>query len=272
MLTEKKFDTGAVTLNYAEGPPSGTPLVLLHGVTTWWQTFLPVLPNFMIRYHTYALDHRGHGGSGRTPGAYSVSNDVADVVAFLRDRVQEPAVLLGWSLGGMVATFVAADAPELVRAIVLEDPPLATLTDDDSSQAGFFERFGLLRDVLTQNGSASDRRAALAAISPEDDDLQLRRRLKMYMRFDPENLTFIIERRKFEQKRLADVLPRITCPVLLMQADPSVGGALDDQTVEVALPLLADCAHIQLQAVGHGIHAEQPARFSKLVMDFVESL
>lgn len=34
MLTEKGFNTGVVSLNYAEGPTGGAPLVLLHGVTT----------------------------------------------------------------------------------------------------------------------------------------------------------------------------------------------------------------------------------------------
>jgi pimeloyl-ACP methyl ester carboxylesterase len=245
---------------------------LLHGVTTWWQTFLPGLPNFVIRYHTYALDLRGHGESGRTPGNYSLSNDVADVVAFLRDRVQEPAVLLGWSLGGMVATCVAAAAPELVRALVLEDPPLAMLTEDDSSLAGISEGFGRLHDVLMQEGSIDDRRASLAALNPESDDVQHRRRLKMYRGFDPEHLMLIVEKRRFDQKRLDDVLPKIICPVLLVQADVSAGGALDDQTVQAARALLADCAFVQMQGVGHGIHAEQPVAFSRIVMDFLESL
>ena len=272
MLTEKTFDTGTVSINYAEGPSSGKPLVMLHGVTTWWQTFLPVMPGFLIRYHTYALDLRGHGRSGRTPGSYFISNDVADIIAFLRARLTEPAVLLGWSLGAMAAILVAAEAPELIRAVVLEDPPLATMTDNDSSQAEIFERFGLLRDVLTQDGSTGGRRAALADLRPEDDDVQLRYRLKMFAGLDPENLTFIIENRKFEQNRLEEVLPKITCPVLLIQADPTVGGQLDDQIVQAALPLLADCAHVQVQDVGHGIHVEQPTTFSRIVMDFLESL
>ena len=272
MLREKNFDTGTVAIHYGEGPPSGKPLVLLHGVTTWWQTFLPVLPNFMIRYHTYALDLRGHGGSGRTPGAYSISNDVADVVSFLRDCVQEPAVLLGWSLGSIVAMFVAAAAPELVRAVVLDDPPLAMLTDDDSSLARVYEGFGLLRDLLTQEGSADARLAAIAALNPADDDVQNRRRRKMYSGFDPEHLTLLLERKRFEQKRLEAVLPRITCPVLLLQGGVSVGSALDDQTVQAALPLLADCALVRMQGVGHNLHAEQPVSFSRIVMDFLESL
>jgi pimeloyl-ACP methyl ester carboxylesterase len=272
MLTEKTFDTGTVAIHYVEGPPSGKPLVLLHGVTTWWQTFLPVLPNFVIRYHIYALDLRGHGRSGRTPGAYSISNDVADVTAFLRDCVQEPAVLLGWSLGSMVAIFVAAAAPELVRAVVLDDPPLAMLTDDDSSLAGVYDWFGLLRDLLTHPASLDDRLAAITALNPEDDDVQNRRRLKMYSGFDPEHLTFLIERKRFDQKRLEEVLPRITCPVLLVQADVSVGGVLDDQTVQAALPMLADYALVRMQGLGHDLHAEQPASFSRIVINFLESL
>jgi pimeloyl-ACP methyl ester carboxylesterase len=172
----------------------------------------------------------------------------------------------------MVAMFVAAAAPELVRAVVLDDPPLAMLTDDDSSLAGVYEGFGQLRDVLTREGSADDRLAAITALNPEDDDVQNRRRLKMYGGFDPEHLTLLIERKRFDQKRLEEVLPRITCPVLLVQADVSVGGVLDDQTVQAALSLLADCAHVQMQGVGHGIHVEQPASFSRIVMDFLESL
>ena len=36
MLKEKKFDTGVVEINYAEGPNAGTPLVLLHGGGDRW--------------------------------------------------------------------------------------------------------------------------------------------------------------------------------------------------------------------------------------------
>jgi pimeloyl-ACP methyl ester carboxylesterase len=168
--------------------------------------------------------------------------------------------------------FVAAAAPELVRAVVLEDPPLAMLTDDDSSNAGVYEGFGLLRDAMTRDGSADDRRAAIIALYPEEDDVQRRRRFKTYSGFDPERLTFLIEKKLFEQKRLEEVLPRITCPVLVVQADVSAGGVLDDQSVQAALPMLANCALVRMQGVGHCPHYDQPVAFSRSVMDFLESL
>ncbi len=254
MLTEKVFSTDTVSINYAEGPPSGTSLVMLHGVTTWWQTFLPVLPGLCLRYHTYALDLRGHGQSTWTPGAYAVSNDITDVSAFLHDRVGEPAVLLGWSLGAIVALLTAAASPESVRAVVLVDPPLAVLTDDDASQDEYYVRFRALREIMTINGTPKEKRALLAELQPAMDAVNLRLRLKQLNHCDPEVLTSIIDKQKFKEYQLETVLPKVTSPLLLMQADPTLGGALDDQSVQTATALLDDCAHVYLPGVGHGIH------------------
>ena len=273
MITEKTFNTGTVSINYAEGPSSGKPLVMLPGVTTWWQTFLPVLPELLIRHHTYALDLRGHGRSGRTPGSYFISDDVSDVIAFLRAQVKEPAVVLGWSLGAMVATMVAAEEPDLVRAVVLEDPPLAEFSGKESlPPAEFLELCHSWRDVITMDASTNEKLSAIAAANPEEDDASVRSRLKQLSQCDPEVVTFIIEGKIFEQYDLKELLPKITCPVLLLQADLALGGALGDSDAELAVSLLPDCTHVHLQDVGHGIHGEQPVIFSRIVRNFLESL
>src|SRR6266540_7424338 len=129
MLRERQFETGAVTLNYAEGPPGGPPLVLLHGLSYRWQSWLGVMPHIALRWHVYAADLRGFGRSGRVPGAYRVPDYAGDVVALLRGVADGPAVLVGHSLGAIVAIAVAADAPDLVRAAVVEEPPLGVFTD-----------------------------------------------------------------------------------------------------------------------------------------------
>jgi pimeloyl-ACP methyl ester carboxylesterase len=49
MLREQTFNTGTLAINYAEGPPSGPPLVLLHGGGDRWQEFWPILPILPMR-------------------------------------------------------------------------------------------------------------------------------------------------------------------------------------------------------------------------------
>ena len=105
MLLEKTFDTGELTLNYAEGPASGPPLLLLHGLTGWWPSFQPLMPHLMPTWHIYACDLRGHGKSGRVADRYRVTDYVRDIVTFLRQQIGTPTVLLGHSLGALTALF-----------------------------------------------------------------------------------------------------------------------------------------------------------------------
>lgn len=99
MFKEQTFDSGVVKINYAEGLPSGLPLVLLHGGGDRWQEFLPIIPSLAARWHLYALDLRGHGRSGRVPGQYRPERYAADVIVFLEYQT-EPAIVLGHSLDG----------------------------------------------------------------------------------------------------------------------------------------------------------------------------
>lgn len=275
MLTERSFYTGAITLHYAEGPPSGKPWVLLHGATGWWPTFLPILPSLLVRHHTYALDLRGHGRSGRAPDTYLISHYAEDVLAFLRDQLTEPTALLGHSLGAIVSILVAAKEPDLVRALVLEDPPLTTLANqpDEVLISRFADEiFPALHQVMTMDGTREEKLSAVAAILPEADAAQVRHRLAELSHCDAAVLAPMIERRLFEHYCLEALLPKIACPVLLIQADPDVGGVLNDGDAELATSLLADCTHVYLQGVGHGIHVEQPVAFTRIVSDFLESL
>ncbi len=64
-IKEHSFNTGTVTLNYAEGPASGPPLVLLHGGSARWQNSESIMPDLAADWHLYAPEFRGHGQSGR---------------------------------------------------------------------------------------------------------------------------------------------------------------------------------------------------------------
>jgi pimeloyl-ACP methyl ester carboxylesterase len=106
------------------GDPARPPMLLLHGLgddERDWQTVLPVLAE---GYRVYALDLRGHGRSAR-PGHYSFELMYNDVIGFLEVLGIGRCVLIGHSMGAVVATLVAETAAHRLTHLVLEDaaPP-----------------------------------------------------------------------------------------------------------------------------------------------------
>jgi pimeloyl-ACP methyl ester carboxylesterase len=271
MLKEQTFDTGAVTLNYVEGPPSGPPLVLLHGLGGWWQSWLSVMPALSMRWHLYALDLRGHGRSRPVAGKYGFSDYAQDVIAFLRGRVVEPTILIGHSLGAMTAIKVAAEASDMVRVAVLEDPPLY-MRGARIKESPFYPRFVAMRDLARSGRSVEQMASALADILPPMDAAALRLRAKSLSQLDPDVYTPPIEGRLFESHDTDALLKRISAPVLLLQGDPALGAAMEDHEAEHAASLLSQGTFVRMPGVGHGIHLEQPEAFRRVVMDFLESL
>lgn len=124
MILEKKFDTGEVSLNYAEGDPTGPPLVLIHGFSDNWQAFQPLIGPLSQSWHIYALDLRGHGKSEKKTGAYRYRDHLRDLESFMDGVVAEPAVIFGHSMGGAISIMYAAAHPEKTRALIIGDSPL----------------------------------------------------------------------------------------------------------------------------------------------------
>lgn len=272
MLVERTFDAGTGSINYAEEPSSGPPLLLLHGVTSRWQNFLNVMPMFAQRWHVIAADLRGHGRSGHVKGHYGLMEYAADVIALLRHLGDGPAVLIGHSLGAMISIGVASEAPGLVRAVVLEDPPLGAFDGRPFAVRPEYDRFVATRDLAREGLSTAELASRLAAQMPEADPVAVRSRAASVSQIDPDVLTFIIENRSIDDYDLGDRLRRIMCPTLLLQGNPELGGALADVEATWAASLIPDCSHISLPRVGHGIRAADAQAFGQTVMSFLESL
>ncbi|MEV0197585.1 alpha/beta hydrolase [Nonomuraea sp. NPDC050691] len=105
-----------------EGDPGSPALVLLHGRTADHNDWNGITQHFAARHHVIAPDLRGHGAS-EYPGSYAVPDMADDVAALLRHLGIGRAVVVGHSLGGVVACLLAVRHPGLVGRLVLEDPP-----------------------------------------------------------------------------------------------------------------------------------------------------
>jgi 3-oxoadipate enol-lactonase len=107
-----------------DGPPDAPVLVLGPSLGTTLALWEPIVPALAGRLRVVRYDHRGHGASPVPAGPYRIDDLGRDVVALL-DRLEVTRAHLGGiSLGGMVALWVAAHAPERVDRLV----PMCTAT------------------------------------------------------------------------------------------------------------------------------------------------
>jgi pimeloyl-ACP methyl ester carboxylesterase len=236
-----------------EGSPTGgnagaavhKPLaVLVHGVTsssrTWWRVG-PVLAGRGFR--VVAVDLPGHGASPRTAAGLSAADLAADVAETVDGPVE---LLVGHSLGALVALELVAARPGFARRLVLEDPPgssldwvaLADGIEADTRQA-IAEPDALRRDIEAANpawppGEAERRVADLA----DCDGPAIAAALRGGVRFD-----------------LSAMLAAARLPVLMLLASEALGSILVGQDRKAAVETLANGTTRVLPA-GHTIHRE----------------
>ncbi len=95
------------------GPEDAPPLVLIHGFGGDLNNWLFLQPLLAARFHTFAIDLPGHGGSTKTLPGGNFAALARAVAAFLRARGIGPAHLVGHSLGGAVALMLAPESLSL---------------------------------------------------------------------------------------------------------------------------------------------------------------
>ena len=101
------------------------PLLFLHGfgsaLTQWYENLLPLSQTHNI----YALDLIGFGASEKAATNYRVGLWVEQIYDFWRTFIRRPIVLVGHSLGALVALTAAATHPDMVQNLVLLTLPAA---------------------------------------------------------------------------------------------------------------------------------------------------
>ena len=273
LIVENCIDYRGLTLNYAEGPRSGPPLLLLHGTANSWQAFTPLLPHLTERWHVYALDHRGHGGSGRAK-EYGFGFYYGDAVGFAEEVIGEPTVVFGHSLGGRIALKMAADAPSSTRAIILGDSSLSPPRPNPGMGGGFTE----LAKTIEENVTVKEIYEALRDRAGEGfDPVKGLTRAKNLSKADPLMLRSIAEHMadldspysNFHGYDPDELLPRVRCPTLILQAEK---GMLSDEEVEKALNILPEAYHVKLAGMPHEFLAEQTEPVLRAVTVFLDTL
>jgi pimeloyl-ACP methyl ester carboxylesterase len=228
--------------NY-EWDNDGEAVVLLHGglskTSSWDYLMVPPLED---EFHVFAYDRTGHGFTGDQPGSLHFEFQCQEAIAYLEDFVKEPAHLIGYSDGGIIALMVAIKRPELVKSIV--------------AIGANYHYSAPLKDFLEARVSEEDQ-AEYNLISPDAPHTLLEKTIRMN------------EIWKTEPDISLSEIASIQCPVLVMAGDDDV--IAHDHTISLyeALPL-GQLAIIP--GTSHGLVKEKPALLIAVMMQFLEDL
>ncbi|HKX18425.1 MAG TPA: 2-succinyl-6-hydroxy-2,4-cyclohexadiene-1-carboxylate synthase [bacterium] len=268
-----RLAVNGVTLN-VETAGAGPALVLLHGFTgsaAGWAAHLPALA---ARHFTIAIDMLGHGGSDAPVDAarYGIVYVAGDVLAVLDCLAIARAAVLGYSMGGRAALFLAVAAPERVTALILEsvspgiadpgeravrrrqDAELADAIERDGVQA-FVDRWERLPLFASQARLPGGVRSAVRAQRAAHSARGLANSLRGLG--------------QGTQPPLFDRLPTVAMPALL------IAGALDGRYAALGREMSRSMRAARLVVVpdaGHTVHLEQPEVFQRAVLDFLGTL
>jgi len=286
-MKEQKFKTGSLQLNYIETTNNGTPLLLLHGGSSRWQTFSSIIPDLEKHSRVYALDLRGHGKSDRADN-YTIQSYVEDIATFIEKHIQKPTVVFGHSLGGMVGIMLAANHPSLVSGLIIGDSPFYAdiLKSDEADKDNYTS---VWKDLMDKSTSAEEITEGLKKMKIQIpgkkgfiDAQKLYGEDSPYFDFmgvslfqnDPAMLESVTDKvdENFADYKIKKLFPKIKCPVLVLQGDPKKGGMISDENIKKAKTLLSKVQYYKCKNIGHGLYLEDKEQIVTQVNSFLKNL
>jgi len=252
-----------ISLPYAEhGDPGGIPVVLLHGLSDSHPCWEPILAHLPESVHAYAVTARGHGDASR-PGSYTVADMAQDTVEFMDAVGLGSAIVVGHSMGSIVATRLAIDHPERVAGLVI----LGAATT-------FLAGVGL-QDMAAELEAMCD---------PLDRDYLRDFQLSTLARPIPPGMLdeVVAESAKLSIATLraalrdvclvdfSDQLGAITAPTLIVWGERDAICPREQQDALVAA--IPDARLSIHEGGGHAFHWEDPARFAAELTAFVDQV
>ena len=216
-MTEMFRRSAAVRLAYRDAG-SGPPVVLIHGVGSALDSWDGVLERLSPARRYIRFDLRGHGGSARTPGPYTLDDFVEDTAALMDHLSVDRAAIVGFSLGGLIAQGFAPAYPERVSALAL----ISTVAGRTAEEQ---ERVEARADTLAKEGAVGHLANAVERWFTDEfraahpDVLEARRRKSLLN--DPD--CYVAAYRVLAETDLGSRLSRVVAPTLVMTGENDVG-------------------------------------------------
>lgn len=264
----KRITANGLKIHYHRTGGDKPPIVLLHGITDNGLCWTRLAQALEDAYDLIMVDARGHGHSDKPNSGYNSADHAADVAGLIQALGLVKPVVMGHSMGGATATAVGATYPDLVGALILEDPPWRP------ADAGSDEERAKARAEWQTNLAAQKQRthaeimAAGMERSPTWDASEFSNWADAKLQVSLNVLDII----RGSLNAWPEQIPQIQCPTLLVTAETEAGGIVNAEVTQKALALNPHLQHAHIAGAGHNIRREQFDRFLQAVRAFLQQI
>jgi len=268
---------------YAHITGQGPALVILHGLYGCSDNWMSIARSLAASGHTVCVpDLRNHGRSPNHP-EHSYRVMAADVVAWMEQTGLEQAVILGHSMGGKVATWLAAAHPRKVRALILADIAPVGYASLKEYSPHVVEHLNIMTALEALDiARIHTRQEAEQALAPQIPDRATRQFLLKNLQRDAQGTFFWRMNLPVLKQALPEILggmdplklghPNLIegIPALCIRGERSSYVGVQEQIfLQQAIPGIKI---VTLTNAGYWVHAEQPGMFLSAVQNFLKDL
>jgi pimeloyl-ACP methyl ester carboxylesterase len=259
-------------LHYLDwGNPRGRPLLFLHGGRLNAHTWDPVCLALRAQCHCLALDLRGHGDSEWSPGIdYRIESHVQDLDGLIVQLGLRAPVLIGQSLGGLVALTLASRVARRIAGVVAVDVSPQVNPRGTGRITSFVADPG--------PGTVEEFVSRALAASPNRHPELLRHSLRHNLRQLPEGgYTWKYDHRRLAPeyveivfgglRALSELTDEIACPVLVARGGES--DVLDEAEAARFAAALPHGSWTQVAGAGHNVQSDNPGGLAEAIRGFL---
>ena len=251
-----------VNLEYVEqGYAGGTPVIFLHGYTDSWRSYEKVLPYLPESIHAFALSQRGHGESDRPETGYNPKDFANDVALFIKQKRLNRVVIVGHSLGGLVAQRFVLDYPQLCKSLVIVSSDASF--GDNPGMNDFLSVVDQLQDPVDRAFSAEFQKSTITRPVDEayintviDESQKVPARVWKAIANELRHVNYVPELKMIKQ------------PVLILWGDKDGVCFKSDQ--DIMAKNIKNSKLVVYEGTGHALHWEEPKRFAEELVRFIK--
>jgi pimeloyl-ACP methyl ester carboxylesterase len=235
---------------------SVSALVMLHGLIGQAGSWHGLAGRLAKDFRVIALDQRGHGDSQQPETGYAPEDFVTDAATFCRQLGLDHPIIIGHSMGGRIGFLLAANHPELVRALVIID------IGPEASESNIVETVKVIQSLPESFVSPEEYMAFMQRWIPALSE-EYREGFLHALRRRPDGrwgwkfrLSAMIEAVTLARRReFWSELASITCPTLLIRGETST--EISPEVAERMARTIPHCRFVEVPGTGHFVHFEK---------------